>query len=298
MGQRSDNAQGALLMVGSQVAFTVNDTFMKALSDEVPFFQAMFIRGVAVMLLTAALAWWLGHLTFRVAPRDRLRLLVRTLAEAAAAFFFVSALFNMPIANAIAILQVLPLAVALGAWLVLGEPLGWRRLVAIAVGFFGVMLIIRPGFEGFTGWSLYALAAVLAVTVRDLATRGMTSALPSLTVALAGSVGVMVFAAIGATATEWAPMTPLALGQMAGAVVAILAAYLLSVAVMRVGEIAFVAPFRYASLVAALILGLLIFGDWPDQLTLLGSAIVVATGLYTLWREQLTARTAGLVDRG
>ncbi|MDJ1009759.1 MAG: DMT family transporter [Paracoccaceae bacterium] len=289
MSQRSDNAQGALLMVGSQVAFTVNDAFMKALSDEVPFFQAMFIRGVAVVAVMALLAAAMGQLRFRVAPEDRWRLLVRTAAEAAAAYFFISALFNMPIANAIAILQVLPLAVALAAWLVFGEPLGWRRLLAIAVGFVGVMLIVRPGFEGFTIWSLYALGAVLAVTVRDLATRAMTSSLPSLTVAFAGSLGVMVFAGFGAAATEWAPMTGHAAGQMAGAVVAIVLAYLLSVAVMRVGEIGFVAPFRYASLVAALFLGLAVFGEWPDGLTLIGSVIVVATGLYMLWRERVLA---------
>lgn len=286
MGQRSDNAQGALLMVGSQIAFTVNDAFMKSLSDEVPFSQAMFVRGVAVTLLIAALARWMGQLTFRVPREDRRLLVVRSLAEAVAAYCFVAAVFNMPIANAIAILQVLPLSVALAAWLFFGEPLGWRRLAAIGVGFLGVLLIIRPGFEGFTAWSLYALGAVLAVTVRDLATRRMSASLPSLTVALAGSVGVVAIAAVGAASTDWVPFTPLGAAQMGGAVVAIIAAYLLSVAVMRVGEIAFVAPFRYTSLVAALVLGFVVFGDWPDALTLTGSFIVVATGLYTLWRER------------
>jgi S-adenosylmethionine uptake transporter len=198
----------------------------------------------------------------------------------------------MPIANAVAILQVLPLVVALAAWLFLGEPLGARRLAAIAVGFFGVMLIIRPGFEGFTVWSLNALASVLAITVRDLATRRMTSALPSLTVALAGSVGVTLFSAIGAFTDGWVPLSPAAAGQMTGAVAALVLAYALSVALMRVGEISFVAPFRYTSLVAALLLGLAFFGEWPDGLTLLGSAIVVATGLYALWREQRAAAAA------
>lgn len=289
MGQRSDNAQGALLMVGSQIGFTINDTFMKALSDEMPFFQALFLRAISVTLLMAGLAWALGQLRFRVAKGDRWKLLLRSLCEAAAAYFFVSALFNMPIANATAILQVLPLAVALGAWLVLGEPLGWRRLLAIGVGFVGVMLIVRPGFEGFTAWSLYALAAVLAVTARDLVTRRMTSELPSLTVALAGSVCVTLFAGAGVSAIDWAPFTPLAAAQLAGSVAALAVAYLLSVAVMRVGEISFVAPFRYTSLVAALVLGFIVFGEWPDTLTLIGSIIVVATGLYALWREQVAS---------
>ena len=285
----SDNARGAALMVASQVAYTVNDSFMKALSDELPFFQAMFIRGLfaAVLLFVAALAF--RQLSFRLPPQDRVRMLVRTAAEAAAAYFFVSAIFNMPIANAIAILQVLPLSIALGAFLFLREPLGWRRLWAIGIGFVGVMLIIRPGFEGFTGWSLYALAAVAAVTIRDLTTRRMTASLPSLTVAFAGAVGVAIFAGIGALFSDWERVSPLAAAQLGGAVVALMAAYLFSVLVMRVGEIGFVAPFRYASLITALILGLVVFNEWPDALTLLGSAIVVATGLYALWRENSAA---------
>jgi len=277
-------------MVVSQAGYTVNDTFMKALSDEVPFFQAMFLRGVAVSVLMALLALWMGQLTWRVARGDRLLMLLRTAAETAAAFFFVSALFNMPIANATAILQVLPLTVAIAAWLFLGEPLGWKRLAAIAVGFCGVMLIIRPGFEGFTVWSIYALAAVLAVTVRDLVTRRMSSALPSLTVAFAGSLGVTLFAAIGAATSDWAPVSPLAAAQLGGAVVSLIAGYLFAVMVMRVGEIDFIAPFRYASLIAALVLGYLVFGDWPDILTLVGSAIVVGTGLYALYRETAARR--------
>jgi len=297
MGQRSDNARGAVLMVASQVGYTVNDTFMKALSDEVPFFQAMFLRGLGVSLLIGLLAWWMGQLTWSVPREDRLRMLLRTAAETAAAFFFVSALFNMPIANATAILQVLPLTVALAAWLFLGEPLGWKRLVAIAVGFFGVMLIIRPGFEGFTVWSLYALAAVLAVTVRDLVTRKMSSALPSLTVAFAGSLGVTLFAGAGAATSDWASVSPLAAAQIGGAVMSLIAGYLFAVMVMRVGEIDFIAPFRYASLITALVLGFLVFGDWPDNLTLIGSAIVVATGLYALYRETAARRRSAIPTR-
>ncbi len=286
----SPNARGAALMVGSQIAYTVNDTIMKSLSGEVPFFQAMFIRGLMASVLLFVLALSLRQLSFRLAREDRSRMLIRTAAEAAAAYFFVSALFNMPIANAVAILQVLPLSVALGAYLFLGEPLGWRRLVAIFVGFVGVMLIIRPGFEGFTVWSLYALAAVLAVTVRDLATRNMTSSLPSWTVAFAGSVGVTLFMAVGATTSEWISLEPVTYVILLSAVLSLIAAYLLSVLVMRVGEIAFVAPFRYSSLIAALIFGLIFFDEWPDTLTLIGSVIVVATGLYSLWRENAAQR--------
>lgn len=272
-------------MVAGQVAFVINDVFMKALAGEVPFLQAMFIRGVmaTAILLVAAIA--LGQLSFRLAPADRWRMAVRTMCEALAAYFFVSALFNMPLANAVAILQVLPLSIALAAYLFMGEPLGWRRFAAIVIGFFGVMLIIRPGFDGFTIWSLNVLAAVAAVTLRDLITRRITSSLPSLTVALAGGTGVMVFAAIGTAFEPWHPVTTPEIAQLFGATLGVLGAYICSVLMMRVGEVSFVTPFRYSSLIAALILGLLVFGEWPDGLALAGSGIVMATGLYMLWRE-------------
>lgn len=286
--QRSDNAWAALLMVGSQVAYTVNDTFMKALSDDVPFTQAIFVRSLAVTALVALLAWRTGQLRLPAGAADRWRVLVRSVAEALTALLFISALYNMPIANATAILQVVPLTVALGAWLFLREPLGWRRLVAIGVGFLGVMLVIRPGFEGFTIWSLSALGAVFGITLRDLVTRRMSAAVPTMTIALAASVGVTLFSSIGAFSGDWTTISVTAAGQLAGATTALIAAYFLSVAVMRVGDIAFVAPFRYTSLVAALVLGFVIFREWPDALTLAGSGIVVATGLYALWREQVS----------
>ena len=287
----SDNMRGASLMVAGQVAFVINDAFMKALAGDVPFLQAMFIRGVmaTAILLIAAMA--LGQLNLRIAPGDRWRVALRTLCEALAAYFFISALFNMPLANAVAILQALPLTIALAAYLFLGEPLGWRRLTAILVGFVGVMLIIRPGFDGFTIWSLNVLAAVVVVTIRDLMTRRMTSSLPSLTVAFLGAAGVMVFSAIGTAVQPWDPVTWPELLQLFGATLGILGAYIFSVLMMRVGEVSFVVPFRYSSLVAALILGLIVFGEWPDALTLLGSAIVVGTGLYMLYRE-VTLRRA------
>lgn len=288
MGHSNDNPRAAALMVGAQVAYTVNDAFMKALSDEIPFFQAMFLRALAVVVVLALMAWALGQLRFEIAKNDRWPLFIRSVAEALTAFFFVAAVFNMPLANATAIIQVSPLLIALGAYFFFAEPLGWRRLTAIFVGFLGVLLIVRPGFEGFTIWSISALAAVVTFAIRDLVTRPIKSDIPSLTVAFFGAIGVLAFAAIGAFFADWAPVSPLAAVQLSGAVLALMVAYLLSVMVMRIGEIGFVAPFRYSGLVAALILGLVLFDEWPDGLTLIGTAIVVATGIYMLYREYRT----------
>lgn len=287
----TDNTRGSLLMMASMASFTLNDTFMKALAGEVPLFQAIFLRGVATTLMMVGLALWTGALRPRLAPSDRWRVGLRTLCDIGATYFFLTALFNMPIANATAILQALPLTVTLAGALFMGEAVGWRRLSAILVGLFGVLLIVRPGLAGFNVFSVYVLIAVAFVTGRDLVTRGLSAHVPSLAVALAGSIGVTAFAAVAALGEDWVPVAPVATARLAGAAVLIIGGYLFSVMAMRVGEVAVVTPFRYTGLLWALVAGLVAFGDWPDPLTLVGSAIVVATGLYTFYRErQLAAR--------
>lgn len=285
MVQISDNMRGAALMAGSMTAFTVNDVFMKALSDELPLMQALFMRGVGVVVMLAVLARILGQLRFDLDRRDWRLIALRSLAEVGGAYFFLTALFHMPIANLSAILQALPLTVSLAGALFLGEALGWRRMTAIMVGFVGVLMIVRPGAAGFNSYALYGLAAVACVTLRDLAVRRMSRNAPSVLVALMAAVAVTVFAGLYASVIDWAPISAKAAWQMAGSMVFIVGGYVFSVAAMRSGDISFIAPFRYTSLLVALILGALVFGAFPDFWTLLGAGIVVVTGLFTLYRE-------------
>lgn len=282
----SPNTRGAGLMMASMIAFTVNDACMKSLSDEVPLFQAIFLRGLVTCAFLAFMAWRTGAFKVRIPRGDLGLVVIRSLAEVVAAYFFISALFNMPIANVTAILQALPLTVTLASAVVFREAIGWRRMSAILVGFFGVLLIVRPGAEGFNFYSVYAVLAVLVITVRDLAARRLSVGVPSMAVALSAAVAVALFAGIGSIGSEWAPVSGKVAWQLSGASLFIIGGYLFSVMTMRVGDIDFVAPFRYTSLVCALILGLFIFGEWPDKLTLIGSAIVVATGAFTLYRER------------
>jgi drug/metabolite transporter (DMT)-like permease len=290
MSEASNNLRGAALMSAAMASFTLNDACMKALSDELPLMQALFLRGVFTCAVLYVLARAMGGFRLDLARRDWGVVALRTVAEIGAAYFFITALFNMPLANVTAILQSLPLTIPLAAALFLGEPLGWRRLAAIAVGMGGVLLIVRPGAEGFTLYSLYALLSVACVTVRDLATRRIGPGVPSLTVALAAAVGVTIFGITGSVAEGWAPVGLAAALQLAGATLFVTLGYLCSVMVMRTGELGFVAPFRYTSLIWALVLGLVVFGDWPDLLTLAGATVVTATGLFTLYRERLAAQ--------
>ena len=295
MNTLSDNIRGALIMVGAMCAFTFNDAFMKSLSDELPLFQAVFFRGLAAVVFLTILCRMLGQLRFDFPARDWWLVALRTTGEVGGTYFFLTALFHMPIANVSAILQALPLSVSLAAALFLREPLGWRRMTAIVIGFAGVLLIIQPGGADFSSYSLYALASVACVTLRDVAVRRLSRAVPSVFVALVAAVGVTTLGAIGSLFIEWAAFTTKSALQLTGASLFLIVGYICSVAAMRVGEIAFVAPFRYSSLLVALILGVVIFGEWPNALALTGATLVVATGLFTLYRETKLKRLARMI---
>lgn len=288
----SDNTKGAALMSGSLAGYTLNDACMKALSGSMPLSQAVFLRGVVTCVLLFGLGLALRSLKFDLGRREWTLILLRSFAEVGATYCFLSALFHMPIANVTAVLQVLPLTVALAAWLFLSESLGWRRLVAILIGLGGVMLIVQPGGDGFNGWSIYALIAVAFITFRDIIVRKMSFTTPSMTVAFAAAVVITIAFGLTSITVDWAPVDAKGAGLLTLAAIFIFIGYLFAVMVMRVGNIGFVAPFRYTGLIWALILGLVFFGEWPDVLTLIGAGVVVAMGMFTLFRERRIARRA------
>lgn len=285
-------------MTGSMTAFTVNDAFMKGVLIDVPLFQALFLRSIGVVFCLVILCKALGQLKFDLGRRDWTLMVLRALSEAIGALCFLSALSKMPIANVASILQALPLTVSLCGALFLGEALGWRRLTAIFAGFCGVLLIVQPGGANFNAASLYAVAAVVVVTFRDLVVRRMSPETPSLMIALTAAVIVMLMAGVGSAGITWAEMPPLIWTQLGFATLFVIGGYVFSVATMRVGEISFIAPFRYTSLIVALVLGYVFFGELPGALALCGAAIVVAMGLFTLYREaRLKARNQMIAGR-
>jgi len=286
----TDNIKGALLMMGSMAAFTLNDTFFKTLSGEVPLFQGIFLRGCLVVVLMSVLAFATGDLRRPIPAGDRKVIAFRTLGEMGATICFLTALFHMPLANVTAILQSLPLFITLVGALLFGEQVGWRRWGAIIIGLFGVLLIVRPGGEGFDRFSLLALAAVGFVVLRDLSTRRLSPGTPSLSVALVGAVAITLMGGMVSATGDWVPLEVYHYKAIAAASLFIIFGYTLSVMVMRIGEIAVVTPFRYTAMVWAILLGYLVFGDIPGLLTLVGSAIVVGMGIYTFYRERQLAR--------
>ena len=284
--QLSDNTRGAVYMMVAMAAFTLNDTAMKALTQDLPLFQSIAMRGLLTLIGLIVLAKVMGQWKPGLPRRDATVIGIRCVAEVVSTVLFLAALMHMPLANLSAIMQALPLAVTLAAALIFKERIGWRRMTAILIGFLGVLIIIRPGPQGFDIWSLMGLGSVAFVVVRDLSTRSVSRAVPSVMVAVWASASVTVSALVASFWGGWQPVSMPQTALVAAAGAALLVGYLFSVMVMRVGDISFIAPFRYTALIWAIFLGWLAFGSLPDPLTLLGAGLVVATGIFTLLRER------------
>lgn len=292
----SDNLRGSGLMMAAMIAFTVNDACMKAVTEELPIFQAIFLRGLLTLIALGAMGLVMRAPIWRLPRGDRIWMGLRTVGEVGGTFTFLWALKHMPLANLSAILQSLPLAVTLAGAVLLREPVGWRRMTAILIGFIGVLLIVRPGTDGFDHWSIVGLVSVSFVVLRDLATRRISSAVPSVSVAFLAAFSVTFGAGLILPFTEITAVTAYHGVQIVAASMFLIVGYLTVVMAMRVGDIAVIAPFRYTSLVAAILLGWGAFGQFPDNWTLIGAAIVVATGIYTFYRERALGREVAMLD--
>jgi len=283
----NENLLGAALMTCCVLAYVLNDAVMKLLFADIDFFQAIFLRGLVSLPPLLILAFMTKTLLQKYSTKNQRLIIIRILAEIGTTVTFLTALKHMPLANVTAILQSLPLAITMAAAIFLGEPVGWRRWSAICVGFTGVLIIIRPGLAGFNSYSLLALAAVILLTVREISTRQLDNKIPTVTVALSTTLGITAFAALMLIGTEWVDINFASWSLIIAAAAAVTVATLLSVVAMRTGDIGFVSPFRYTSLIGAIGLGILLFGEWPDGITLLGAAIIAFAGIYSLYREQI-----------
>jgi drug/metabolite transporter (DMT)-like permease len=287
----TDNFRGAFFMAVAMAGFVLNDTMMKLVFADLELLQAIFLRGLLLSLLLGLLALPRRELLHRPSRGDARALGLRVAGEIGSAVCFLTALYHMPIANATAIIQVIPLAITLAAAMFFGEKVGWRRYSAIAVGFAGVMIIVRPGAEGFNAYAFWAVAAVGFMVLRDLSTRRFSPAIPTLYVAFVTAILTASFAGLASLTGEWQPLAWESFGLLAASSGFLVFGYLFSIKAMRVGEVAFVSPFRYTILVWAILLGIVVFGDIPDGWTLTGAAIVVATGIYTFYRERRLLRS-------
>ncbi|WP_405044675.1 DMT family transporter [Phyllobacterium sp. 1468] len=282
--------RGSLFMAIGMASFTFNDATVKFVAEDMNMGQVMLVRSSISTVLILVLAWHKGML---VPLREALHkmTILRVIGEVVGTVSFLVALVHVPLALTSAILQALPLVVTLGAALFFGEPVGWRRWIAIIVGFIGVLIIVRPSHNGVSPYILLIVVTVIFASMRDLATRKVPRTIPVLMISALTSTGVGV-AGVGMIGPlgGWTPMSLTNTLLLTLAACCVMVAYHFIILAMREGEIAFVAPFRYTSLIWAILLGYLFFGDLPDVPMIVGSLVVIGSGLYTLYRERIVGR--------
>lgn len=286
----SENMRGGLLMALAMAGFGINDIIVKYLASSMELGQTIFIRGI----FATAFIWILAKATGKLRPLKTVlqpAMFVRAMGEVLATLTFLIALFNMPIANTTAILQALPLVVTLGAAIFFREKIGWRRIGAIGVGFVGVLIIIRPGMEGFTIYSIAVLGTVFFAAIRDLSTRFIAKDIPSLLIALFTSVLVTIMGAVLSINEDWSSFDPMALGWLMLAAGFLIVGYSCIASSMRTGEVSVIVPFRYTILLYATLAGIFVFDEIPDAMTIVGSMIIVGTGIFTIYRERVRSRS-------
>lgn len=290
-----DNVRGATLMVLAMFGFAIEDMLIKQMAAGLPVGQVVTIIGAGGAIIFGFIAKSYGDGLWSA---DTLHpaLLIRNVCEIFGTLGFVAAIALTPISTASAILQATPLVVTLGAAMFLGETVGWRRWMAIMIGLFGVLLIIRPGMDAFDAKSLLAVLGVVGLAGRDLATRRIPKTISSRIVAFNAFVisifTGMILLAFGVTGSSWTTPDTIDSFRLVAAIFVGVVAYYAIVAATRIGDMSIIAPFRYSRLVFALIIGVLAFGESPDTLTLVGAGIIVASGIYTLLREARLSRTS------
>jgi len=278
-------------MILAMAGFAFEDLFIKLLSTYFPISEVIIILGFTGTFIFFIIA------LLQNAPiihKDLLNkhVIIRTICELLGAVFFVTAIALTPLSSATAILQIAPLLVTIGAVIFFKEKVGWRRWTAVFIGFIGVLLIVRPGFEGFMPASIFALLGSVFLAARDLATRAMQVKLPSVTIALYAFIafGISGILIIPFNSPMVLPTSNQIIYFIGASAFGVIAYYSLVIS-SRIGEMSVISPFRYSRIVFAMLLAIIILDENPDGLTLIGASIVVASGLYTFVRETVLKKS-------
>jgi len=281
----SENLRGAFLMMICMGAFVLNDAFVRLAGDSLPLAQILFFRGLLTTIALLLVAFYTGVFKLKVPNQDKWLIFFRSVTEALTAYFFLTAVMNMPFANVTAVLQILPMTVTLAAAIFFKEKVGLFRILLIFLGFFGVILIINPAKDGFNMYAGYALISVFLITTRDLLSRKLSVDVSTLIPTVSASFGVLLFSIVLAINTAFQPLNLENSFFVALAAFFIIFGYYTAVLVMRAGEISFISPFRYTAVLFALILGFIFFNEQPDKIALLGMIIVMFSGIVLMMRN-------------
>jgi drug/metabolite transporter (DMT)-like permease len=277
----SDNLTGILLMTAAMAGFALSDLFLKLAQAALPIGQVFLAYGAGGTLCLILIARARRH---PVWTRQALLppVILRNMAEMVGTVCFITALAKVPLSTASLVLQAAPLVYLAAVALVLRmtvTPLQW---VAVGIGFVGVLMIVRPGGAGFDPNILWPLAAVAALTLRDIATRAVPRDVPSLNLSIWGFATLipvgLVWTALGGTVAP----TPREQALLAGSIILGVAAYSAITVALRTGAPGVVTPFRYTRMLFGLTLGVAVLGERPAAAALVGAALIVASGVVAI----------------
>jgi drug/metabolite transporter (DMT)-like permease len=275
--------RGIAFMVLALFTFTLSDAATKWLTQSYPIGEIIFIRSFFIGLPVIPVLWRSGNWGSLRANNRRMHLL-RAVLVIAASLLIVIALSLLPLADFVAFLHAAPLIMTALAQPLLREHVGWHRWAAVIVGFCGILIMTRPAPGMFQIAALVPIAAAFATAIRDIVTRKMSETESTSAMLIWSTVGLILasapFAAIG-----WKTPDIADFGLMALSGILVGISHYLLIEAYRHAEVAIVAPFKYSSLVWAVILGYAIWGDLPDFWIVTGAALIIGSGLYILHRE-------------
>ena len=280
------NLYGALFMTLSMFGYASTDAFIKFIGLILPLSEILFIRGVVAVFLLFLLTYIRNEFFIKIKNDQYKYLFLRIFGDIGCTILFLTALINMKIANATAILQCLPLALTFCAALFLKERVGWRRWSAIIIGFFGVLIIIKPNSGDFNYYSLMAMGAVFFIVLRDLSTKKLDQSIPSSFISLVTAASVTLTGLLFAPFQVWVIPSIELFGALSATALFLILGILFNVMCMRIGEVGFVVPFRYSIILFSIIYGIIFYNEIPDLSMIFGAFIIIVTGLYTFYREK------------
>lgn len=291
----SANTRGIIATCIAMAGFVTNDTCIKLAAVDLPIGQLIAMRGVAALAFILMLGFATGAIKTMPKLTDK-AVALRTVGEIGGTVLYYNALTQIPIANANAVLQVIPLAVTAAAAMLFGEKVGWRRWLIVVIGFAGVMLVIQPGSDSFHPASLWALGAMFFMVLRDLSTRFIDPKLPAISINIITTTALMLVGFALAAFQPWEMPNTRSFVLIGLSAFLLTTAYLAITVAMRTGDVSVSSPFRYSIVVWALLIDLMIFGNRPELSMIIGMGIVVASGIAMIFREQRLKRMATKVQ--
>lgn len=282
---------GSIYMVIGSLGYVINDALVRAASEEgLDVYQALFLRGLAMAAIFAVICTKRDeHVTRQQLQRP---LVARVLAEVVASAFFFAAIVQIDFANAQTIQSLVPFVVTLVAASYLREHVSGGQYIAVAVGFIGVVIVARPATDAFSFWALMAVASAAFQVVREFATRRVPAETSAFGIALLTALGVSALTGIISIFTGWGDITVRGLLYLGAAVVFLVIGYVFTIQTVRVGDLSVSAPFRYTTLLGAVLIGALFFDESPDATTAIGCVTIVVAGLFAIRLERQTSSAA------